>query len=81
MTTVVSFEMPEEDINSSNWLCERMSLHTVSQSWVFQAHAIAFGMWPSSYAFVSTSTSTTLTFGSEVCPATQSVDTNTSGCA
>src|SRR2546425_3124658 len=42
---------------------------------------MAPGTWPFSWAVVSTSTSTTLTFGSARCAATQAVSTSTSGWA
>src|SRR6476660_8247010 len=58
-----------------------MSRWSVSQSCVVQFQAIAPGMCPWSYPPVSTSTSTTRTFGSLRCATTQAVSTSTSGSA
>src|ERR1051326_8151833 len=81
MITVVSLRTPESVMSFWNCIFERMSRTVVSQSCVFQAHAIAPGTCPSSYALVSTSTSTTQTFLSFPCSVTHWVVTRTSGCA
>src|SRR5450759_3071669 len=81
MTMVPAGVMPDEDISSSNCCFERMSRRTVSQSCEFQAQAMAPGTWPSSYALVSTSTSTMRTLASVAWASAQSVLTRVSGCA
>jgi hypothetical protein len=63
-TSVVSLLTPDWFMRFSNCDFGKISRTTVSQSCVFQAQAMAPGTWPSSYDLVSTSISTTRTFGS-----------------
>src|ERR1051326_1450034 len=80
-TTVVLGVTPASDSSLANAFLSGMSRRTGSLSCDCQFQPTAPAMCPESYAVVSTSTSMRRTPGSARRPATQSVETSTSGCA
>src|SRR3954465_15539664 len=75
-TTVFSLLTPLADRSSSNCCLLTKSRRTWSCRSVVQSSLTAPRMWPLSYAVVSSSTSTSTTFGSSRCCSTQSALTS-----